>query len=112
MKRISGIGLLVLGLGACEGSGATPTPATSAQEESIAVMKRGLEPLLSRSLEGLTPRALPGGGEVIDLAGRFQSAAIAKIGPDGQLEISCVDTVEEAEAFLRAPAAKREVSDK
>jgi hypothetical protein len=103
VKRICGIGLVLLGLGACKGNVATAvTP--SAQDEAIATMKRGLQPLLSKSIDGLTPRVLVGGGEMIDLEGRFQSAAIAKIGLEGQLEISCVDTIEEAEAFLRAPA--------
>ncbi len=100
--------VFILGIAAC-GDGKPSSPAVSSDEASIQAVKRSLAPSLSRSTDGLVAVPLAGGGERVDLQGRFQSAAVAKIGADGKLVTDCVDSVEAAEAFLRArpPAATR-----
>jgi hypothetical protein len=91
------------------GTSSSPAAPVSADEAGIQKIERDLAPVLSRSAEGLAVQAVPGGGQRVDLGGRFQSAAVAKIGADGKLVVDCVDTVDEASAFLRgtAPAAKK-----
>ena len=103
------------GAGACADDKAPSAEApVCADEASIQTIKRDLAPVLSRSPDGLVVQALPGGGQRVDLGGRFQSAALAKIGPDGKLVTDCVDSVDQADAFLRGDSAKAstKVSDR
>jgi len=59
--------------------------------------------MLSHSEEGLpAPRALPGGGEAIDLQGRFRNMAVATVGTGGQPTVSCAETPARAESELQA----------
>lgn len=44
---------------------------------------------LSRSTEGLVPRALPGGGVLLDLGGRFQEFSYVRMTPDGRYVFGC-----------------------
>ena len=81
-----------------------PAPSISSEEASIQMIKRSLAHSLDRSSDGLVVVPVAGGGERVDTQGRFQSAVLAKIGPDGRVVVDCVDSVESAEAFLRAPA--------
>ena len=83
-----------------------------ADEAAIQAIERDLAPVLSRSSEGLVVHRLRDGGERIDLGGRFQSAAIARIGPDGRVITGCVDSVEQADAFLRATVPAKAASDR
>ena len=46
-------------------------------------------PALSTSQEGLHEEPAPGGGVMIDLQGRFRSAAEATIGADGKPHVNC-----------------------
>jgi hypothetical protein len=67
---------------------------------------------LSHSDEGLTIVYHPNGMVSIDLEGRFQSAAMVRLEPDGTLRAQCVTTVEEAELFLtgKLPAPAKPVA--
>ena len=91
--------------GCGEDRGSSTEAPVSADEASIQTINRDLAPVLSRSTDGLVVQAIPGGGQRVDLGGRFQSAAIAKIGPDGKLVTDCVDSVDQADAFLRGDSA-------
>ena len=94
--------VLLLGVAACGDDKTEAQPVVSAQEVAIQTMKKSLEPSLSRSTDGLVAVPLANGGKRVDLQGRFQTAVIAKVGPDGKLVTECVDNVEAAESFLRA----------
>jgi hypothetical protein len=104
------IAVFAAGASACADDKAPSTEAVSADEASIQTIKRDLAPVLNRSTDGLVVQAVPGGGQRVDLGGRFQSAAIAKIGPDGKLVTDCVDSVDQAEAFLRDGAQAQAVT--
>ena len=55
--------------------------------------------MLSRSDEGLVPVYHPDGRVSVHLQGRFMSASLARIDENGELETTCVETLEDAEAF-------------
>jgi hypothetical protein len=48
------------------------------------------DPAFSTSHQGLLQQPAPGGGMMIDLQGRFRSAAVAEVGPDGKAHVGCV----------------------
>ena len=54
------------------------------------------DPAFSTSHSGLVEQPAPGGGVMIDLQGRFRSAATATVGPDGTAHVDCIapDAVE------------------
>jgi hypothetical protein len=95
-----------------EGKSPAVNDPVTADEAGIRAITQSLESSLSRSSDGLTTVPVRGGGERVDLQGRFQSAAVAKVGPDGRVVTDCVDTVEDADAFLRAPAPAPTRSDR
>jgi hypothetical protein len=45
---------------------------------------------LERSAEGLTETPAPGGGFLLDLQGRYQSAMVATVDDDGGTRVDCV----------------------
>jgi hypothetical protein len=47
-------------------------------------------PAFSTSHQGLVEQVAPGGGVMIDLQGRFRSAATATVGADGAAHVDCV----------------------
>lgn len=53
------------------------------------LLSRDVRQATSSSHEGLVETAAPGGGVMVDLRGRFQSAFGAEIGPDGKLTTHC-----------------------
>ncbi len=55
---------------------------------------------LNQSDAGLAPSVLPSGARIVNLNGRFEAAALAKMGPDGTAITECVTTKEDAERFL------------
>lgn len=67
----------------------------------------GTVPALDRSDVGLVPIALPGGGEMVRLEGRFNEYAIARLDSTGRLHEDCVPGPEVAEHL--APAAPARV---
>jgi len=69
----------------------------------------GVENSLSRSTEGLVEVTHPDGHVSVHLQGRFQSASVARINSDGQIETTCVETQAEADTFLNgAPVEKND----
>ena len=63
-------------------------PLTPAEAQQLA---DGLKTMLNKSTEGLVPEKHPDGSASIDLQGRFQNVAMARVNADGTLEQSCVD---------------------
>jgi hypothetical protein len=63
-------------------------PLTPAEAQQLA---DGLKTMLNKSTEGLVPEKHPDGSTSIDLQGRFQNVAVARVNADGTLEQSCVD---------------------
>lgn len=59
-----------------------------------------LRKMTNRSTEGLRRFALKGGGEGVDLDGRFQGVFLARPRPDGSSEVRCVFSFEEGASFL------------
>jgi hypothetical protein len=64
--------------------------------------------MISTSHQGLVEQALPGGGYMVDLQGRFRSMAVATVADDGTIVISEVA----GEAFLPASSAQPEKNEK
>lgn len=60
----------------------------------------GLKTMLNRSTEGLVEEHRPDGSVSMDLQGRFQNVAVAKINADGTTTQSCIDNPEAAAAFF------------
>ena len=48
------------------------------------------DPAFSTSHRGLVEKSAPGGGVMVDLQGRFRSAATATVGADGKSHLDCV----------------------
>jgi hypothetical protein len=51
---------------------------------------RAADPAFSSSHQGLVEKPAPGGGVMIDLQGRFQSATEVTVGSDGKAHRNCV----------------------
>lgn len=49
-----------------------------------------VDPAFSTSHAGLVEQPAPGGGVMVDLQGRFRSAATATVGADGKAHLDCV----------------------
>ena len=67
-----------------------------------------VENALNRSTVGLVEVTHPDGHVSVDLQGRFQSASVARINADGQIETSCVETQAEADTFLNDAATQNQ----
>jgi len=74
-------------------------------EESAALLQQ-MARYTDQSSVGLTVKVMPGGVLMVDLQDRFQDVAIARL-VDGKAEFACVDTVQEAKAFLESKASVR-----
>ena len=48
------------------------------------------DPAFSTSHQGLVEVPAPGGGVMVDLQGRFRSATVARVKPDGTVVTECV----------------------
>jgi hypothetical protein len=70
-------------------------------------LQAAIAPALSQSTEGLVIKDGPAGSKSMNLQGRFQSVAIAKVGSDGKVQSQCVTNIDEAKKFLEndTPAA-------
>ena len=86
-----------------------------ADEASDRALAERIRTLTNRSADGLTDRAQPNGGLSIDLRERFQHAYLAQLGPDGELNATCVGSIDEANAFfgrdLETGAAVQRIHD-
>jgi len=78
-----------------------PTP------EEARKLADGLKNFLNRSDQGLTIVTHPNGTQSVDLQGRFQSVALARINRDGRASEKCVTNMREAREFLTAAPARR-----
>jgi hypothetical protein len=61
----------------------------------------GLKRLFNRSTDGLVEVHHADGSVSMDLDGRFQNVAVARVEEDGTLTESCIDSPEAAAAFFR-----------
>jgi hypothetical protein len=68
--------------------------------EEAKQMADGLKTLLNKSTEGLVPVKNPDGSVSVDLQGRFQNVAVARVNEDGTLEQSCIDEPQQAAQFF------------
>jgi hypothetical protein len=65
---------------------------------------------LERSDKGLVQQRQKDGSVKVDLQGGFQSAVMAKVGPDGKVVTGCVKSDAEARAFVEGKPSKKEES--
>ncbi len=82
--------------------------------QELQVLEGQMRSMFSDSAEGLEEYPLPGGGFGMNLDGRFQTAAVARVGANGKVEWICADTAKQAATFMKAkpvsaPAAPAEV---
>jgi hypothetical protein len=63
-------------------------------------MAAGLKGMLNRSSQGLVAVKQPDGSTSMDLQGRFQNVAVARIADDGSVTTSCVDNPKAAADFF------------
>jgi len=84
-------------------AGGSPQVQQPISEETRKLVE-AMRAALSRSTEGLTVVTRPDGSETVDLRGRFQTAFLARVNPDGTFEGACVSSAEEAASFLGAGA--------
>jgi hypothetical protein len=78
-------------------------PPTAAERKALAA---GLKNILNRSTEGLTVVQRPDGAKSVDLQGRFQAIAIAKVNADGKVAEQCVTSQREADALVNTSRPK------
>jgi hypothetical protein len=69
-------------------------------KEEAAKLAEGLKPMLNRSTEGLVQVQHPDGSVSLDLQGRFQDVAVARVNKDGSVSQSCVNNPKAAGAFF------------
>jgi hypothetical protein len=69
-------------------------------KEEAAKLAEGLKPMLNRSTEGLVQVQHPDGSVSVDLQGRFQDVAVARVNKDGSVSQSCVNNPKAAGAFF------------
>ena len=65
-------------------------PQTGARVAPSAPIAAAPNPAFSTSHQGLVEQAAPGGGVMVELNGRFRSAATATVGTDGKTVVDCV----------------------
>jgi hypothetical protein len=68
--------------------------------EEAQKLAAGLKPMLNKSSEGLVTVQHPDGSMSMDLQGRFQNVAVARVNKDGTVSQSCVDNPRAAGAFF------------
>lgn len=68
--------------------------------EEARKLAAGLKPMLNKSSEGLVTVQHPDGSVSMDLEGRFQNVAVARVNKDGTVTQSCVDNPRAAGAFF------------
>jgi len=64
-------------------------------------LAEGLKQMLNRSTDGLVEVQHADGSVSMDLEGRFQTVAVARVNEDGTLTESCIDSPEAAASFFR-----------
>src|SRR5688572_25642958 len=87
-------------------------------QEEAQKLANGLAPMLDDSADGLVQVKHTDGSVSMDLQGRFQNVAVARINKNGTVEQSCVDNPRAAAKFFRidpklienAPTARRQMN--
>lgn len=69
-------------------------------QEEAQKLADGIKELVNQSSDGLQSARHADGSVSIDLQGRFQNIAVAKIDEDGKVTQSCIDNRESAAAFF------------
>ena len=77
--------------------------------QELDTLVANLKRMTDRSTDGLKRFPLAGGGEGVDLDGRFAGVFLARPRPDGSSEVKCVFSFEEASSFL---GIEEKVSDR
>lgn len=77
---------------------ATGAPTAHPTADQVAAMQAALAAALDRSQDGLYDVELPDGTVMRDLQGRFQSAEVVRIAPDGSLHQACTTNPDALEA--------------
>lgn len=72
-------------------------PLTPQEAKQLA---EGLKVMLNRSTEGLVQVQEPDGSVSMDLQGRFQNVAVAKVNQDGSVTRACIDNPQAAASFF------------
>ena len=72
-------------------------PLTPEEAQKLAA---GLKEMVNQSTEGLVQEYHPDGSVSMDLKGRFQNVAVARVNQDGSVTQSCVDNPQAAGAFF------------
>jgi hypothetical protein len=70
-------------------------------QEEAQRMAAGIKELVNQSTDGLQQVKQADGSVLMDLQGRFQNVAVARLDEDGKLVQSCVDNRESAAAFFQ-----------
>jgi hypothetical protein len=68
--------------------------------EEVQKMAAGLKKMINQSTEGLVQVQHPDGSVSVDLEGRFQNVAVARINKDGSVTEGCVDNPKAAGEFF------------
>jgi hypothetical protein len=78
-------------------------------QQEVQVLLDGMKDYVNQSTEGLQVKRNATGAQYVDLDGRFENVAVAKIGPDGKVETGCVNNLADAKKFLQSkePAKKQ-----
>jgi len=71
-------------------------------QEEIQTLLEGMKPYVNQSTEGLQVKRTANGAQYVDLDGRFENLALAKIGPDGNVQAECVNNLKDAKLFLES----------
>ncbi len=90
---------------ACNRDGASasqaPVQRTATLSADAAAVRAEVHGLLKNGEPGLRAKTLPGGAKQVDLDGHFASAAVARVGADGQVETECFDEAAPAVDFMQ-----------
>jgi hypothetical protein len=117
MTRVSNGSMLWAGLAVLATfAGCGEHPADKAQYRQptaaeVDTLVQAVAPAVDRSTTNVRVVNLPGGAQRAEINGGFQNAVIARANPDGTVSTACVDSTEQAKAFLLAApgSSKKEV---
>ena len=98
--------ILGIAVAACQGSeGETPVKSPVSAEQ-VREIRRSLEPMLTRTTEGLTVTSGEGGAQTVNLQGGFQHVFIVEMNPDGSFSTTCTDSLENATQALAGTSSR------
>jgi hypothetical protein len=68
--------------------------------EEAQKLAAGLRQEINKSTDGLVPVQQPDGSMTMNIDGRFQNVAVARVNEDGSVSTSCVDNAQSAGEFF------------